>query len=329
MIDEQQLIFDISGHLEKFKKKKDGLYCCRCNICGDSKKSKIKTRGNFYLKGDHYIYKCFNCDYSSSLIKYAKDFFPDIFSRYCFSSFSREEFIREKSKPKEYSIISEDFPELIPYSRSPLAKKYIQDRKIPENKCSGLLFIEDMNDLIIKFLDRDYNLLPYKSPRIVFPVRSKENVLIGFVCRSLLKDDQLRYYNLKVNDNNPLLYGQGKLDHSKKVFILEGIIDSLFIDNSLAACSAGFQNAINYCKKNNLDYVLVFDNEPKNEAIRRVIEKYINKGENIVIFSHFPFKGKDINEMILKNSKIQIQKEIEQRIYSGLLAKLEFHQWQL
>lgn len=327
MIDEEQLIFDISGSLDKFKKVRPGLFVFRCNICGDSQKSKIKTRGNIFKKGDHYIYKCFNCSYSSSLTKYAKEFFPDIFSRYCFKSFLDEpkKVIEKEITP---TIISDDFPELIHYSKSPLAKKYIQDRKIPESKCSGLLFIADMNELIIKFVDRGYNLLPYKSPRLVFPVRAKDNTLIGFVCRSLLKDDQIRYYNLKVSDQLPLLYGQGTIDNKKKVFIVEGIIDSLFLDNSLAACSAGFQNAINYCKANNLDYVLVFDNEPRNSEIRKVIEKTINKGEKIVIFSKFPFKGKDINEMILKNNKIDIQKELEKRIYSNLLAKLEFHQWQ-
>ena len=329
MIDEQQLIFDISSKLELFKKRKTDLFNFRCNICGDSQKSKIKTRGYFYKKDDHFQFKCFNCSYSASLTYYAKEFFPDIYSRYCFNSFEQTFNTIKKIKKEEVNnIVSEDFPELIHYSKSALAKDYLNSRKIPLNKCSSLLYIEDLNDLIIKFLDKDYKLLPYKSSRIVFPVRSKDNILIGFVCRALDKDDQIRYYNIKVNEHIPLLYGQQYIDNKKPVYILEGIIDSLFLNNSLAACSSGFQNAILYCKKNNLDYTLVLDNEKNNTEIRKLIERYINKGEKLVIFSNFPYKGKDINEMILKNSRINIQEELHKRTYSGLLAKLEFYQWQ-
>ena len=43
----------VSVRLQKFSKKKEGLYTFRCPYCGDSQKNKNKTRG--------YLYKYKNC----------------------------------------------------------------------------------------------------------------------------------------------------------------------------------------------------------------------------------------------------------------------------
>ena len=56
--------------------------------------------------------------------------------------------------------------------------------------------------------------------------------------------------------------------------------------------------------------------------------KYINEGEFIVIFSSFPLKGKDINNMILQNQYLNIQDEIEKKVFKGLKAQLEFKRWE-
>lgn len=327
--DQESLIHDMSPFLDKFKKKRNGLYEMRCPLCGDSKKSKYKTRGNIFLFKGSYIYKCHNCGVPLSIFSFAKMCFPDIFSRHCFSFFSKqkEEGIDSLFSEEKKKILSSSFPFLLPYSSSEKAKTYIKERKLPRDKCSDVLFVEDLNLLISSFPDAGYKSLSHVSPRLVFPIHSKDSSLVGFVTRAIEKDDPIRYYNIKVSPDEVLLSGQRNLDHSKRVYITEGLIDSLFLDNGMGACSSGFRGGIEFCKKNNLNYTLIFDNEPRNSQIKSNMEKYIDEGESIVIFSSFPFKGKDLNQMILLNEGINLQEEIKKRTFQGLLAKLEFNRW--
>ena len=63
----------ISVRLQKFSKKKEGLYTFRCPYCGDSQKNKNKTRGYIYsFKNDH-NFKCHNCGASRSFTNFLKD----------------------------------------------------------------------------------------------------------------------------------------------------------------------------------------------------------------------------------------------------------------
>ena len=63
----------VSVRLQKFSKKKEGLYAFRCPYCGDSQKNKNKTRGYIYaFKNDH-NYKCHNCGVSKSFTNFLKD----------------------------------------------------------------------------------------------------------------------------------------------------------------------------------------------------------------------------------------------------------------
>ena len=63
----------VSIRLQKFSKKKEGLYAFRCPYCGDSQKNKNKTRGYIYkLKNDH-NFKCHNCGLSRTFTNFLKD----------------------------------------------------------------------------------------------------------------------------------------------------------------------------------------------------------------------------------------------------------------
>jgi len=55
------------------------------------------------------------------------------------------------------------------------------------------------------------------------------------------------------------------VDSTKKIYVTEGPIDSLFLANAVATADANLSNAGNYYDKENL--VLVFDNEPRNNRI--------------------------------------------------------------
>ena len=63
----------ISVRLQKFSKKKEGLYTFRCPYCGDSQKNKNKTRGYIYKHKNDHNFKCHNCGASKSFTNFLKD----------------------------------------------------------------------------------------------------------------------------------------------------------------------------------------------------------------------------------------------------------------
>ena len=73
--------------LEKFSKKKQGLYNFRCPYCGDSERHKNKTRGYIYqLKNDH-NFKCHNCGVSRTFTNFLKDTDPGLYDQYVFERY--------------------------------------------------------------------------------------------------------------------------------------------------------------------------------------------------------------------------------------------------
>ena len=72
----------VSSRLEKFKRVKADLYNFRCPICGDSKKTKSKTRGYIYGIKQNANFRCHNCGASMSLNNFLKTLDPVIHKQY-------------------------------------------------------------------------------------------------------------------------------------------------------------------------------------------------------------------------------------------------------
>jgi hypothetical protein len=107
--------------------------------------------------------------------------------------------------------------------------------------------------------------------------------------------------------------------------VVEGPIDAMFLENSLAMMDASLYNVIS--SVGNLDYVFVFDNEPRNKDVCKHMQKTIAMGKNICIWPKH-ITAKDINEMVLKGtSPAVIQSIIDSNTFSLLKAQLEFGSW--
>ena len=63
----------MSASLQRFERKKDGLYNFRCPYCGDSQKRKDKARGYLFKKKNDYVYKCHNGGVGRTLSNFLKD----------------------------------------------------------------------------------------------------------------------------------------------------------------------------------------------------------------------------------------------------------------
>ena len=77
----------ISPQLERFKTKKQNLFNFRCPYCGDSKKSKWKSRGYFYRVKVDMFYKCFNCGIGANLANFLKKIDHNTYKEYVMEKF--------------------------------------------------------------------------------------------------------------------------------------------------------------------------------------------------------------------------------------------------
>lgn len=325
-----RVIESLKFYLRNFKKRGE-IYNFSCPICGDSSRNKLKARGYIYRKQNgEYNMTCKNCNTGMSLLNFTKIIAPEVYHTFFFKQFFQKQHQEPNSSLQQTPEISSVslHPLFIPYYESKEALEFIEKRKIPRSRLREVFFIKDINTLIEEYSSLGYTPLSYCSSRLVFVIRNITNEITGYVTRSLNPKDPIRYYNISILGS--LLYGTPYLKQNKKVWIVEGIIDSLFLDNSLAACSSSFKSAIKFCKEKGFDFTCLYDNEPQNVQITKLILSSINNGYSTVIFSSFPFKGKDLNEMILKNSLTpqQLQFILEKKVYSNpLRAQLEYSRW--
>lgn len=98
----------------------------------------------------------------------------------------------------------------------------------------------------------------------------------------------------------------------------------MFVDNSLAL--AGSDGSILSILSKDKG-TLVFDNEPRNEAIVKKIESAIDNNYRVVIFPKTVIT-KDINDLVIVGMSLpEIRRMLIKSSYRGLAAKLEFNQW--
>jgi hypothetical protein len=319
---EKKYISLLSPRLIKFSKKKENLYTFRCPYCGDSQKNRNKTRGYFYQVKAAFFFKCHNCGQGRTLGNFIKDNDPALYSEYLLEQYRdgntgkcsvNPEPKFNIPKPKFDSNIFSNLPKIASLNITHPAKKYLSNRKIPENYFSKLYFAEDFNGW-------SKSNVGTKESRIIIPLLSPEATPFGYQARSLDSNSKLRYITTIFDKEYPKLFGLDCVDLTKDVYVTEGPFDSMFIDNSLAMC--GSDVVLDRVQYPNC--IFVFDNEPRNKQIVDRIDKTIQQGNKVVIWPS-TIKEKDINDMVLAG--INPQQVIKNNTYQGLEAKVKFTDW--
>ena len=314
----------ISTHFEKFKWKSDKLANCRCKFCGDSSTNKNKARGYFYVKNNKFFYKCHNCNIGYSLYSVINEVSPSLCKDY-----NAENFLDKNNFKKD--VIRVEIPEpvdikhhlnIIPINdldESHKAKKFIQDRKIPKTHWKNIGFTNNFAKIAEEF-DSTYKNRFAIEERIIILIRGRMGIC-AIQGRSF-SNNRMKYITLK-KENRMCFYNYDTVDTNKKFYVLEGPIDSMFIDNSIATLGmSGFRTLDEKIDDTNAVYVV--DNQPYNKEVVDTIEILIDKGKKVCIFPQ-DIKEKDINDMVLAN--LNPNDIIDEHTYSGLEAKLVFNDW--
>ena len=319
----------VSTKLERFKQKSEYLWAFRCPICGDSHKNKAKTRGYFYRRKSDLFFTCHNCGTSLSIGNFLKTIDPSLYREYQLERYKSEstgnvakpDFTIAKTKPVFKKRV--DLPTINSLPEDHIAKQYLLKRKIPRDRLDNIYYAASFKSFVLELLP-DYEKTLYDEPRIVFPFYDEAKNMLGFQGRAV-GDSKVKYITVKLDDDNRKVFGLDRIDFSKRVYVVEGPIDSLFLQNSLATMDASLYNITLLI--GNHDYVFIHDNEPRNPAIVKQMAKTISHGKNIFIWPQ-NVSAKDINDWIMTGATpSEIQSIIDTNTFNDLRAKLEFERW--
>jgi hypothetical protein len=346
---------NLLGHrLERFSivRQQPFVAKCRCPLCGDSKTDPRKTRGYFFEMKGEIRYKCHKCGEGGSIGRILSVLNKPLFDDYRLDTLKNsgslmggKTTVREAQYKLEANTFKSDmskfakrkhekderFDPLVKLSSLPVGhpcRKYVESRKI-DPKLHHLLFY------IPKFKEFTNTLMPAKfdekslqrdSARLIIPLFTPDGRIFAYQGRSLDPNDKIRYITIVLDDSVPRIYGLERIDKKQPIRVLEGPIDSLFVNNAVA--QAGGDNGDIWRIAEPSELVFVFDNEPRNEDTVRRMQKVVERGAKVVVWPD-SIKSKDVNDMILKEGMTveQIERIIDKNTYAGLAATLAIQYW--
>lgn len=315
---------------------------CRCPLCGDSATNTRKTRGSFFFssKEDKYFYHCFNCGASMSFRSFLKNQFPSVYPEFkleimkdSFTGSPRSLPVKNKpAKPYDPSIflkpITQDQSWLLlsELEDTHPAVIYAKSRQIPEYRYPEIGYAQNWAKFVCEL---DPAQLEKKLPtdaRLVFIMKTKMQRTIGVQGRAIDPEAKTRFSTVKFDDFEQKSYGLDRINEKLPVFVTEAIIDSLFLDNSLAIVGGDVTESL----LEGLDRTQVYlalDNEPRHKDTVNRMEKAIRLGIN-VCFWKIDSSLKDINAMVLAGiDRHDIMDNIKSNSLRGLAAQMKLKTW--
>ena len=330
---DQKYINLCTSRVEKFKKVRDNLWNFRCPICGDSKKHKNKARGFVYRKKASFFYKCHNCGVGLTFNNFLKHIDRGLYTEYRVEKYKEGETqgntpIPDKSPfkfeaPKfdksmnkhldnlsKFSDLKEDHPAL----------SYVKNRKIPKEHWDKLYLADKFYEWSNSIFPEKFKSINIDYPRLVIPFFDKSGEIFAYQGRAFGKEEP-RYITLKIVSEKEKIYGLERINYDSHVYVVEGPLDSLFMDNCIAVAGAD----LNLLELSPNSTTVIYDNEPRNKHTVERMFKSVDKNYHVVVWPQ-DLKQKDINDMYLSGIE-DVKSFIDEHSYQGLEAYLKINQW--
>lgn len=299
----------------------------RCFICGDSKKDPNTKRGWVHFNaGDVPSYYCFNegCSaHGTTLLAKIqgitnKEAFTQVVQQFrdgggqemdfddgeFFIDDDNFEELKPEPKKREEFIIPEDWMEL-----DERAKNIIDSRKIME----------------APFAPKNWKLyLSATHTRIVIPW-TENGKIISYQLRSIYKT-QIPKYKFEKGIEKPI-FGLNNINYEhNKIYLIEGVFDSIFCANGLAIGGIKLtNNQEEVLNSYMLEHVYLLDNQWVDEASKKETLRLLKAKKKVFIWPK-SFKSKDVNEHVVSTGKNPFTdfKFLEQNTYTGLKGIMRF-----
>ena len=316
-------------------------YNFRCPVCGDSKDTWKAGRGHLLLNKAPFMYYCFNGDCEAgqgiSAMNFMKEYYPTYHKEYIKQIISlnkesreKKELRKEKAKKNLYTVervlpidkttnkpditdvkdfIKRNKDKLVTMdsiTNYPEALSFCAKRGLPENVYKKWLYVTNPES--------------YIKHRIIIPFKNSQGNMYFYQARTIVGEEP-KYKNA-VSDLRPI-YNYYEANFEKPVMIVEGPIDSLFLENSVALCGVKYDdrmvNAIKY-------KYFIFDDDKTG---REIAKKHLEAGQHVFLWKKFKRDYKissnnkiDFNDLSLKlDKKLFTFVELEKYFSNHLLSK--------
>jgi transcription elongation factor Elf1 len=322
----------ISVRLRNFSKKSDYLWNFSCPYCGDSQKNRKKARGFIYKTKNDLFYKCHNCAMGTTLPKLIEHIDSNLYKEYQMEMFKEGKAGKEyngsfKVKEPEFTFkkpVFKSFLGLKKFSeleKNHPAMKIFSKRCLPRASWNDIYYCPKFFEFTNTLVKNKFPTLDGDHPRMIIPFRNEAGEIFAYQGRAFGSEPQ-KYITIILDGDCPKIFGMDKVELSKPIYVTEGPLDSLFIDNGIAVAQSDLR--IPHLKDK---IILVPDNEPRNKSITDQISRFIDDGYKIVIWPN-AVKQKDINDMILHGyTHDEIMLIISSNTHHGLSAKTVFNNW--
>jgi len=290
----------------------------RCNVCGDGKK-KSNKRGHLRIsrsKKDYqefWSYKCFNVGCRAEEHAWPAENWLKFTSPYLYQNYVEEAFgikqpniiqIKKKEKArkeceknrlenirkKELNIRKEK--NAIKYFL-PITSKSVKHRELLDKALNLCISRKIPENVWTKWYVSTNGL--YKN-RMIIPFYDNKGKIYYYQARDLV-GNKPKYLN-RIQNKDQALYNIYNIDKDKPVVLLEGVIDCLFIPNSIAMLGLSFSPKVSDIL-NGLDAHYLLDND---EAGKGKSKGFLSKGKSVFLWNKYKYNDcKDINEIVVKH----------------------------
>lgn len=318
----------VGVYLTNFKQKKARLweFSHSCEVKHGQKA--LKKRGYIYetADGKGLNVKCQHCGYSKSLGNFIREISPTLFDEYrLFAYKDAPEPVHKPLLVKEEELQDANLDGLIPVTslaKSSPVIKFLERRCIPVEHYKLLYVSLHFYPWATKYKP-EFSRLADTSPRLVLPYFDLHGRVLGFTARTFSPNVEPRYIHLRIDKVNDFIYGSERINPNKTIYVTEGQIDSLFVDNAVAVGGAHYDTPFMHSIKSNC--VIIPDSDWKrNSQVGKQLKKVISNGFK-VCFMPDTVKGKDLNDIVKGGiSTTQLKSIIDDNVKQGLSAMLEY-----
>ncbi len=316
-------------------KKGQGVYNAECPVCKEGSSSGSKRR-LFYFPDEHYFY-CFNCSRSwsefnwlqevthepaTSILKNSKTHVVDLTERDFETINIDTQPISEIDSVLPVDAIDLTCPQQLEYARatyphkSSLLKKaltYLHDRRLTTA-------INRPKSFYISFTDSLH------ANRLIIPFYDTSNKLYTFQSRTL---DGSVYPKYITKPGDKCLYGENTItDIIPYIFILEGPIDAMFLQNSVGiGGSTVTERQLETLQRHfDKELIYIFDNDKNNNEMKKTIIRHIRNNKKVFIWPKELKRFKDVNEVCCYLNIDQITPDfLIKNSFTGVEAEVKFN----
>ena len=200
------------------------------------------------------------------------------------------------------------------------AISFLTNRKIPKEHWNKLYFVDKFYEWSNTIFPEKFKSINIDYPRLVIPFFDKSGEIFAYQGRAFGKEEP-RYITLKIVSEKEKIYGLERINYDSHVYVVEGPLDSLFIDNCIAVAGAD----LNLLELSPNSTTVIYDNEPRNKHTVERMFKSVDKNYHVVVWPQ-DLKQKDINDMYLSGIE-DVKSFIDVHTYQGLEAYLKINQW--